>query len=77
MRRDGNVHSAQDWWAVLEAVAARYQARNMRRYFRVDAAFANTELYEYLEAEGFEYAIRLPGNRAFPRTCRWSSDTRN
>ena len=29
-----------------------------------DAAFANPELYEYLEAEGFEYAIRLQGNDA-------------
>jgi len=56
--RDGNVHSAKDWRAVLE----RYQGRNIPRYFRADAAFANPELYEYLEAEGFEYAIRLPGN---------------
>ena len=34
---------------------------------RADAAFANPELYEYLEAEGFEYAIRLPGNDALLR----------
>jgi len=61
--RDGNVHSAKDWRAVLEPVVARYQGRNLRRCFRVDAAFANPELYEYLEAEGFEYAIRLPGTR--------------
>ena len=43
-------------------MVARDQGRNLRRYFRADAAFANPELYEYLEAEGFEYAIRLPGN---------------
>jgi len=65
--RDGNVHSAKDWRAVLEPVVARYQGRNLRRYFRADAAFANPELYEYLEAEGFEYAIRLPGNDALLR----------
>jgi hypothetical protein len=65
--RDGNVHSAQDWRAVLEPVVARYQSRNIPRYFRADAAFANPELYEYLEAEGFEYAIRLPGNDALLR----------
>ena len=65
--RDGNVHSAKDWWAVLEPVVARYQGRNLRRYFRADAAFANPELYEYLEAEGFEYAIRLPANDALLR----------
>lgn len=60
--RDGNVRSAKDWRAVLAPVVARYQGRNIPRYFRADAAFANPELYEYLEAEGFEYAIRLPGN---------------
>jgi hypothetical protein len=58
------VHSAKDWRAVLEPVVARYQGRNLRRYFRADAAFANPELYEYLETEGFEYAIRLPANDA-------------
>ena len=60
--REGNVHSAKDWRAVLEPIVARYQVRNLRRYFRADAAFAQPELYEYLEAEGFEYAIRLPVN---------------
>ena len=34
-----------------------------RRYFRADAAFANPEVYEFLEAEDFRYAIRLPANR--------------
>ena len=57
----GNVHSAKDWRAVLEPVVARYRDRKSR-YFRGDAAFANPELYEYLEAEGFGYAIRLPAN---------------
>ena len=31
--------------------------------FRGDAAFANPEIYEFLEAEGMGYAIRLPANR--------------
>ena len=65
--REGNVHSAKDWRAVLEPVVARYQGRNLPRYFRAAAAFANPELYEYLEAEGFEYAVRLPGNDALLR----------
>jgi hypothetical protein len=34
-----------------------------RIYFRADAGFANPEVYEYLEAEGIKYAIRLPANR--------------
>src|SRR5207245_9142556 len=28
-----------------------------------DAAFALPDVYEYLEAEGFQYAIRLPANQ--------------
>ena len=48
------------WWPAI-------RVRNLRRYFRADAAFANPELYEYLEAEGFEYAIRLPANDALQR----------
>ena len=65
--REGNVHSAQDWREVLEPVGARYRGRNLRRYFRADAAFAQPDLYEYLEAKGFEYAIRLPANAALLR----------
>ncbi len=65
--REGNVHSAKDWRAVLEPIVTRYQGRNLRRYFRADAAFAQPELYEYLEAKGFEYAIRLPANDALLR----------
>jgi hypothetical protein len=32
-------------------------------YFRGDAAFANPEIYEFLEAQGAGYTIRLPANR--------------
>ncbi len=58
--RPGNVHSAEDWRIVLEPVVARYRDRSLRRYFRADAAFAKPEIYEFLEAEGYAYAIRLP-----------------
>ncbi len=60
--RPGNVHSANDWRIVLEPVVARYRERKLRRYFRADAAFAKPEIYEFLEAEGYAYAIRLPTN---------------
>jgi hypothetical protein len=50
--------------AVLEPVViARYRGTVKRCYFRGDAAFANPEIYEFLEAEGMGYAIRLPANR--------------
>jgi Transposase DDE domain group 1 len=61
--RPGNVHSADGWRAVLEPVIARYRGSVNRLYFRGDAAFGNPEMYEYLEAEGIGYAIRLPTNR--------------
>jgi hypothetical protein len=34
----------------------------LRRFFRGDADFAAPDIYEFLEAEGFKYAIRLPAN---------------
>jgi hypothetical protein len=61
--RPGNVHSADGWKDVLEPVVARYRGKFKRRYFRADAAFANPEVYAFLEAEGFKYAIRLPANQ--------------
>ena len=42
---------------------ARYRGKVSLIYFRADAGFANPEVYEYLEAEGIKYAIRLPANR--------------
>ena len=51
--RPGNVHSADGWREVLEPVVERYRERNLRRYFRGDAAFAAPDIYEFLESEGF------------------------
>jgi hypothetical protein len=60
--RPGNVHSADGWRGVLEPVILRYRGIVKRLYFRGDAAFANPEIYEFLEAEGIGYTIRLPAN---------------
>ena len=60
--RPGNVHSADGWRALLEPVIARYRGIVKHLYFRGDAAFANPEIYELLEAEGASYTIRLPAN---------------
>lgn len=60
--REGNVHSAKDWRTVLDPVVARYRGQSRACFFRADAAFANPDLYEYVEEEGFGYAIRLPAN---------------
>jgi hypothetical protein len=60
--RPGNVHSADAWRVVLEPVVARYRDTVKCLYFRGDAAFANPEIYDFLEAEGMGYAIRLPAN---------------
>src|SRR5689334_532333 len=60
--RPGNVHSADGWRVVLEPVIARYRGIVKHLYFRGDAAFANPEVYEFLEAESASYTIRLPAN---------------
>jgi len=65
--RPGNVHSADGWQDVLKPVLARYSAKARpsikRRRFRADAAFAIPALFDLLEAEGWDYAIRIKGNR--------------
>lgn len=60
--RPGNLHSADGWRAVREPVVVRYRGHQLRRYFRADAASAAPEIYEFLEAKGFLYAIRLTKN---------------
>ena len=67
MLRAGNVHSAHRWRDVLDPILSRYGARGVRRYFRVDAAFAKPDIYEYLEERHVLYAIRLPGNEVLQR----------
>jgi hypothetical protein len=66
--RSGNVHSADGWRDVLEPVVARYRGGAIkRRFFRGDAAFALPDLYDFLEAEGYNDAIRLKANPALQR----------
>ena len=65
--RNGNVASADEWRLVLEPVIARYRDLDIRKYFRGDAAFAIPELYVFLEAERYLYAIRLKSNVVLER----------
>ncbi len=60
--RKGNVHSADHGRSVLEPVVQRYKDVDIPKFFRADAAFAQPGVYEYLEAEGYLFAIRLPEN---------------
>jgi len=57
---------------VLEPVIARYRGIVKRLYFRGDAAFANPEMYEFLETEGTGYTIRLPANTVLQNRTRTS-----
>ena len=69
--RSGNAHSAADWRNVLAPVVARYRGGMKRRYFRGDAAYANPGIYEFLEAEGYKYTIRLPANAVLQERIGW------
>ena len=60
--RNGNVYSSDDWKSVLEPIIERYRDKDITRYFRGDAAFANPDIYRLLEKEDYFYAIRLKGN---------------
>jgi hypothetical protein len=60
--RNGNVYSSDGWKSVLEPVVERYRDEYLMRYFRGDAAFANPNIYSFLEDEDYFYAIRLKGN---------------
>ena len=60
--RNGNVYSSDDWKSVLEPVVERYRDTYLIRYFRGNAAFANPNIYGFLETEDYFYAIRLQGN---------------
>ena len=65
--RNGNVASADDWRSALEPVIERYRDVDAPRFFRGDAAFALPELYDLLEAERYEYVIRLKANQVLER----------
>ncbi|MFC1537423.1 IS1380 family transposase [Gemmatimonadota bacterium] len=67
MLRAGNVHSADSWRELMSPIYKRYENKNIRLYFRADAAFAKPEIYEDLEERGFLYAIRLPSNNILQR----------
>ena len=60
--RPGNVHSADGWEEVLLPEIERQQQPGGEVAFRADAAFAQPEIYEALEARGVMYVIRIPAN---------------
>jgi len=65
--RPGNVHSADDWEAVLLPEVERQQKHGKEVVVRADAAFAKPEIYEALEERGVNYAIRIPANENLER----------
>ena len=78
--RPGNVHSADGWEDILKPVLSRYSADARpsitRRRFRADAAFAMPALFDLLEAEGWDYAIRIKGNRKLHEQVSWLTKRR-
>ncbi len=78
--RPGNVHSADGWEDVLRPVLARYSAcarqSITRRRCRADAAFAIPALFDLLEAEGWDYAIRIKGNAKLHERIDWLTKRR-
>jgi Transposase DDE domain group 1 len=69
--RPGNVHSADGWRDVLKPVVSRHRNKMRLRYFRGDAGYANPDVYEFLESEGYKYTIRLPANSVLQEHIGW------
>ena len=65
--RPGNLHIAEGWQELLLPEIERQQGMGKEVAFRADAAFAQPEVYEALEARGVKYAIRIPANDALLR----------
>jgi hypothetical protein len=61
--RSGNVHRADECNAVLERGSSPLPGQRKRLYFQGSAAFANPEIYEFLEAARIGYTIRFPADR--------------
>ena len=63
----GNLRALVDlcgeWESMLKPVVVRCRGKGAPITFRADAAFATPCMYEFLEAEVIEYAIRLPANQ--------------
>ncbi len=78
--RPGNVHSADGWEDVLKPVLARYSRSTRptieRRRFRADAAFAIPALFDLLEEESWDYAIRIKGNPKLHEQIDWLTKRR-
>ena len=77
--RPGNVHRADGWEDVLRPVLARYSAsarQSITRRFRAEAAFAIPALFDLLEAEGWDYAIRIKGNAKLHERIDWLTKRR-
>jgi len=62
MLRRGNKYSSKYWRRVLCPAIERYRGLDIARFFRGDAAFEIPGLMLLLEAEGFEYTIRIKQN---------------
>jgi hypothetical protein len=59
-----DLHSDVEWKDVLRPVVGRYKSQYVPIQFRRDTAFALPRMYEFLETQGIEYAIRLPQIRS-------------
>jgi hypothetical protein len=71
MLRRGNKASAKFWRRVLLPVIERYRQLDIPKFFRGDAAFAIPDLYAFLEAENYSYAIRLKANAVLEREIEY------
>jgi hypothetical protein len=61
MLREGHDHSADQWRSLLEPFVDRDRDGEISKFFR-GGAFANPDIYEFLEEEEVFYAFRIPAH---------------
>ena len=74
--RPGNVHSPDGVLEFIQPLVERYRKRFQLFWFRGDAAFALSDVYDYCEKEHVTYFIRLPRNETLRKIMEPDTQSR-
>jgi hypothetical protein len=65
--RPGSAHSVDGVLDLISPLVERYRPCFRQFWFRGDAAFAGSDLYEFCEQKPITYLIRLSSNNSFKK----------
>lgn len=74
--RPGNVHTADDVRSFLEAMLSKLRTVARKLWLRIDAGYANGQLFAWLHHRGIKFITRLRNNPALSREAKaWRERT--